>query len=89
MVTIITWQALSLLFVVPEHNLYVSALELFLCSDAKEGSGKLLQSTNSMHRCLFMRKFCSSIKQPTLIYATVLNATLHFKESLLTAVCAQ
>lgn len=89
MVTIITWQALGLLCVVPEHNLYVSALELFLCGDAKEGSGKLLESTNSMHRCLFVRKFCSCIQQPTLICASVLNATLHFKESLLTALYAQ
>lgn len=43
MVTIITWQAVGLLCVVPEGNLYVSALELFLCGDAKEGSGKLLE----------------------------------------------
>lgn len=64
-------------------------LGLFLCGDAKEGSGKLLESTNSMHRCLFVRKFCSCTEQLTLIYATVLNATLHFKESLLTAVYAQ
>lgn len=89
MVTLITWQALGLLCIVPEHNLYVSALELFPCGDAKEGSGKLLESTNSMHRCLFVRKFGSCIEQPTLIYATVLNATLHFEESLLTAVYAQ
>lgn len=40
MVTIITWQALGLLCVVPERNLYVSYLELFLCGDAREGSGK-------------------------------------------------
>lgn len=89
MVTIIIWQALGLLCVVPAHNLYVSALELFLCGDAKEGSGKLLESTNSIHRCLFVRKFGSCIEQPTLIYAIGLNATLHFKESLLTAVYAQ
>lgn len=74
---------------VPEGNLYVSALGLFLCGGAKEGSGKLLESTNSMHRCLFVRKLCSCIEQPTLIYATVRNAALRFKESLPTAVYAQ
>lgn len=67
MVTIITWQSLGLLCVVPEGNLYVSALGLFLCGDAKEGSEKLLESTNSMHRCtgvevLFMyRAACSDL----------------------------
>lgn len=89
MVTIIIWQALGLLCVVPERNFCVSALEFFLCGDAKEGSGKLLESTNSMHRCLFVREFCLCIEQPTLIYATVLNATLHFKENLLRALYAQ
>lgn len=63
MATFITLQALGLLCVVPECNLYVSALELFLCGDAKEDLGKLLESMNSMHRCLFIRKFCSCIEQ--------------------------
>lgn len=66
MVTVITWQALGLLCVVPEHNLYVSSWELFLCGDGKEGSGKLLESINSMHRCLFVRKFYSCTEQPVL-----------------------
>lgn len=88
MVTIITWQALGLVCVVPEHNLYVSALELFLCGNAKEGSGKLLESINSMHRCLFVEVLFMYRAACTVIYATVLNATLHFKESLLTVVSA-
>lgn len=86
----ITWQALGLLCVVLECNLYVSALELFLCGDAKESSRKLLESINSVHRYLFVRKLSFGYRAAfTLIYATVPNATLHLKKSLLTGVYAQ